>query len=149
MNNVVPWKTNLHYPGIKKVGIGFEEMFSSLHHIASQSSGTPSKYPPYNLSRKGDQHTISVALAGFTKDEITVTKKDRTLTISGKKAASVEDPKEEIWHRGIAKRDFSLDFALATYVDVIKADMRDGILSVILQQDIPEEKKPQIIAIEG
>jgi molecular chaperone IbpA len=155
MNTAVPFsKTTPQWlpafkPEIDRLGIGFDEVFSSLHSLVTQSASNTPKYPPYNLYRKDDQYTIDLALAGFTKDEISITKKDRTLTIEGSKSSEAEDPKEEMLYRGMAKRNFSLNFALAAYIEVVSAEMRDGVLKVNLRQDIPEEKKPKVIDIAG
>lgn len=154
MNTVMPFKYPNQFsppfkPEIDRLGIGFEEAFASLHSLVTQAGANPPKYPPYNLRRKEDHYTIDVALAGFTKAEISVTKKDKTLIIEGSKLPEVEDPKEEMVYRGMAKRNFSLSFALAAYVDVVSAEMKDGVLKVILKQETPEEKKPKVIDISG
>ena len=106
---------------------------------------TPS-YPPYNIIKVDeDDYTIEMAVAGFSKNDIEIVQQEQTLTIEGKK--DKEDTSNYV-HRGIAARNFKHTFALADYVEVESAKFTDGILSVKIKREVPEEKKPRTITVK-
>ena len=124
--------------------VGFERQIDTLAKM-TESMGRGSTYPPYNIVKHDeDKFTVEMALAGFTKAEVSIQVKDNVLTIKGSKATKRED---EFMHRGIGTRDFTSEFVLADYVEVAKAVMLDGILFVDLERLVPEEHKPKVIDI--
>jgi molecular chaperone IbpA len=125
--------------------VGFDRLFNLLDSVSGFDQG-PTAYPPYNIERLGDnEYQITMAVAGFSQDEIKVEVKEQTLNISGEKKA--EDRQREFLHRGIATRAFERRFQLADYVEVKGADLKDGLLHVTLVRNVPERLKPRTIAI--
>lgn len=124
--------------------VGFDRLFHMLDSI--NTGGEDGGYPPYNIERIADNsYRITMAVAGFTRDEITVEVKETTLTVKGEKKP--EETKREFLHRGIAQRGFDRRFQLADYVEVTSADLKDGLLHVDLVRNIPERMKPRTISI--
>jgi molecular chaperone IbpA len=123
--------------------IGFNRELNRLntaHKTNSQS------YPPYDLLKLDeDTYRISLAIAGFTKDDIDVSVDNGTLVIKGE---IVEVTDAEVVHKGIAGRKFVRSFALGEYMEVTGADMRDGMLHINVDRVIPEDKKPKVIRIK-
>ena len=136
----------LDIPALTKFGIGFDHMFDELNRIHSQQSGT--NYPPYNVVQLNeDEYMISLAVAGFGLDNLTVTK-DKNILVIGKNTIKEEDmPDINYLHRGISARDFRREFKLADHVEIENAHLELGILSVHLKREIPEAQKPKTIAI--
>lgn len=131
-------------PTVHKFGIGFDSMLDELMRVSSQSS---SNYPPHNVIKTGDNTVlIEMAVAGFEEGEISLTLENNMLTISGSQIKS--DPVNyEYLHRGLSSRDFEQNFRLAEHVEVKDATIKNGILTVLLEREVPEEKKPRSIAI--
>lgn len=127
--------------------IGFDRMFDELNKTVTNSRGLDN-YPPYNIAKLDDTHfVIEVAVAGFAESELDVELKDSKLTITGKKE-KLEDATEPTFvHKGISTRNFVREFNLADHVEVRGAKVVNGILSVALEQIVPEEKKAKKIAI--
>ncbi|HVX37908.1 MAG TPA: Hsp20 family protein [Hyphomicrobium sp.] len=124
--------------------IGFDRLFQMLDQSAGFDS--ESTYPPYNIERTGENaYRISLAVAGFSPEELKIEVKELTLTVSGEKAAEAES--KTYLHRGIAARAFERRFQLADHVDVIGARFENGLLHVDLVRNVPESKKPRTIAI--
>jgi molecular chaperone IbpA len=123
--------------------IGFNRELSRLnnaHKVNSQS------YPPYDLLKLDeDTYQISIAVAGFTKEDINVSVDNGTLIIKGE---IVEVTDAEVVHKGIAGRKFTRSFALGEYMEVTGADMKDGMLHINVERIVPEEKKPKAIKIK-
>lgn len=126
--------------------VGFDRLFNLLDQ--SSSDGSPG-YPPYNIERTGENaYRVTVAVSGFSKDELSIVAKENTLTIKGEKAANENSqPKNEVLYRGIAARAFERAFQLADYVLVKNASLENGLLHVDLERQIPEAKKPRSIPI--
>jgi len=125
--------------------VGFDRIFDMLDSAASQSG---SGYPPYNIEKAGDDlYRIVMAVAGFTEAELNVTQKESELLVSGKTQPSANDT--EYLYRGIAGRDFERRFQLAEYVKVVGAKLTNGLLTIELKREIPEEKRARAIRIEG
>ena len=122
--------------------VGFDRLFSMLDGFEAAPG-----YPPYNIERTGDNdYRISVAVAGFAENELSIEAKENTLTIKGEK--QVKDEKAgEVLYQGIAARAFERVFQLADYVVVKGASLENGLLHVDLAREIPEAKKPRQIAI--
>jgi molecular chaperone IbpA len=132
-------------PAFNKFGIGFENLFDDLQRVTQIQSST--NYPPHNVIKTGDNTvTIEVAVAGFAEGEIDISLDQRLLTITGNKKRE-DDAAHEYLHRGISSRDFKQTFPLAEHVEVKGATIRDGILTVLLEREIPESAKPKSIAI--
>jgi molecular chaperone IbpA len=132
-------------PGFNKFGIGFENLFDDLQRVTQIQSST--NYPPHNVIKTGDNTvTIEVAVAGFAEGEIDISLDQRLLTITGAKKTE-KDESVEYLHRGISSRDFKQTFPLAEHVEVKGASIKDGILTVYLEREIPESAKPKSIAI--
>ncbi len=127
--------------------VGFDRLFQLLDGFAGPDGDAPT-YPPYNIERKGEnEYRISMAVAGFTRDDLKVDVKESTLSIRGEKQA---DGKEtEFLHRGIAQRGFERRFQLADHVEVTGADLVDGLLHIDLVRNVPESMKPRTIEIGG
>ena len=121
--------------------IGFDRMIERMRDTAPNQQA----YPPYNIVKvDDDQYELQLAIAGFTYDDLDIQIKEGVLTIEGKQEAT--DEKHYI-HRGISGRSFSRVFTLADTVVVNGADLIDGILTVKLENVIPEAKKPRKIEI--
>lgn len=122
--------------------------FDRLAQLFDSASGFESEggYPPYNIERVAEnQYRITMAVAGFSEDEINIEVKDTALSVKGEKKP--DDAERQFLHRGIAGRTFERRFQLADFVEVKGASLKDGLLSVDLQRNIPERMKPRTIAI--
>ena len=124
--------------------IGFDRLFNVLDEVQRTAEES---FPPYNIERIDENRfQISVALAGFTPDEVALTAEQNVLTLEGKKA----DKEDKIFlHRGISTRNFKRQFNLADYVQVKSAEFDNGLLKIELVREIPEAMKPRRIAING
>lgn len=106
-----------------------------------------SNYPPHNIVKYADnKYGIEVAVAGFTKDEITVEVDQDQLMITGKRSSTTEGV--EYLHRGLAARDFEQSFTLAEYMEVKGAEVKDGMLKIEIERVVPEALKPRQIEIK-
>jgi molecular chaperone IbpA len=125
--------------------VGFDRLFDMLDQTAQYQANDT--YPPYNIERADDDHyRITLALAGFSPDEITITAEQNVLTVEGSKA---QKPETEYLYQGISARPFRRVFNLAEYVQVKNAAFENGLLRVDLEREIPEAMKPRRIAING
>lgn len=125
--------------------IGFDRLFNLLDQTSAEAAPG---YPPYNIERTGDNaYRITVAVSGFSQNDLTIVAKENTLTIKGEKASGDNREKSEVLYRGIAARAFERVFQLADYVQVKNASLENGLLHVDLVREIPEAKKPRTIAI--
>jgi molecular chaperone IbpA len=127
--------------------VGFDRL-SNLVDAASKLDDRSSAYPPYNIEVTGDNSfRISVAVAGFSANELDIQSQENTLTISGKHKDDSED--RHYLHRGIAGRSFDRRFQLADHVHVANAATANGLLHVDLVREIPEEQRPRRIEIKA
>ncbi len=122
------------------LGLDIDKFFSA--------TSTAPAYPPYNVIKlNDDEYVMEFAVAGFKKDNVSITTEKNILTVKGEK----EDPEFEknsgYVHKGIAGRKFTRSFTLPEYFEVVGAQMEDGILKINLERNIPEEKKPKSIRI--
>jgi molecular chaperone IbpA len=125
--------------------VGFDRLFNLLDSVTGFDQAATA-YPPYNIERLGDnEYRITMAVAGFSQDEVKVDVKEQTLSVSG--ATKVEEKAREYLHRGIAARNFERRFQLADHVEVKGADLQDGLLHIDLVRNVPERLKPRTIAI--
>ncbi|WP_291858373.1 Hsp20 family protein [Bradyrhizobium sp.] len=124
--------------------IGFDRLFDLAE--AAQRAGEDN-YPPYNIERLAEnRYQISLAVAGFSPDEISVTAEQNVVTIEGNKA---EKNEREFLYRGISTRSFKRQYSLADHVEVKGAAFDNGLLKIELVREIPEAMKPRRIAISG
>ena len=136
-------------PALTKFGIGFDNMFDELMRVSAQQSST--NYPPYDIVQiNEDEYMISMAVAGFGHDNLTVTKDKKFLIVEGKHSRETvenEDATTKYLHKGISERSFRREFQLADHVEISNAHLGLGILSVHLKREVPEDAKPKTIAI--
>jgi molecular chaperone IbpA len=134
-------------PALTKFGIGFDNMFDELMRVSAQQSST--NYPPYNIVQiNEDEYMISLAVAGFGLDNLSVTKDKKFLIIEGKEyQPDSEKIVPNYLHKGISNRDFRREFQLADHVEISNAHLELGILSIYLKREVPEDAKPKTIAI--
>jgi molecular chaperone IbpA len=120
--------------------VGFDRLFDML------DNGTRPDWPPYNIEKQGeDQYRISMALAGFGPNEIDLVQQGNVLTVSGEK--KTETKNEGMLHQGLAFRNFKHSFNLADHVKVTSANLENGLLSVELIREVPEQLKPRRIEV--
>jgi molecular chaperone IbpA len=127
--------------------IGFDRLVNLLDTVSGLGDEA-SGYPPYNIERLSDnEYRITMAVAGFSEDEIKVEVKENALSVRGEKKA--DGGERQFLHRGIAQRSFDRRFQLADYVEVKGADLKDGLLHIDLVRNLPERMKPRTIAIKA
>lgn len=124
--------------------VGFDRLFDEFFRLQSSTKSVPN-YPPYNLVKDGDSYTIEMAMAGLTDKDVDVVLEDRTLSITYEK--SEEDIDEGVIHKGLAQRSFKRSFNLADDIEVQKAQLKNGLLSIRMERIVPDEKKPQKIKL--
>ena len=121
--------------------VGFDHLFNELEHVTRHAQD---HYPPHNIIRTSEtDYLIELAVAGFSRDELNIEVKDRTLTVTGEHKSKGR----EYIHRGISTKKFKRTFRLSEHVQVYGADLKDGILSVELKYEIPEALRPRRIEI--
>jgi len=126
--------------------LGFENAFAALDNAAHLLTATQTAFPPVNVVKKDEYNfTVELAVAGYKLDEIEITAERNSLKVTGKKT---EDDTREYLVKGIAGRKFARQFVLSDTVVVRDANLADGILSVHLENVIPEEQKPRKIEIK-
>jgi len=139
--------TTIDYSPLFRNSIGFDRfvpMLDSAMHTESSKSG----YPPYNIKViEENSYAITLAVAGFTENELDIQVKSNTLTIQGHKDQS--DEKRHYLYQGIAERNFERKFNLADFIEVTGAKLNNGLLTVKLSKVIPEAMKPKRIAINS
>jgi molecular chaperone IbpA len=144
--NKIPYFDPFSFPDISKSAIGFDDVFKKLNQITENLPKVPT-YPPYNIRKIDDtKYVIEVAVAGFGSQDIEVEIDEGTLTIKGSTNASTY-PATEYLFKGIADRAFTRKFSLADTVVVKNADLMNGMLKIMLERLIPEEKKPKKVKI--
>ncbi|MEM8633027.1 MAG: Hsp20 family protein [Pseudomonadota bacterium] len=125
--------------------VGFDQIADLMDRVLTNDVSQPS-YPPYNIEKTADDaYRISVAVAGFTGDDLNVEVKENALVVAAKKAS--EDKDRKFLHRGIATRAFERRFHLADHVRVTGAAHEDGMLHIDLVREVPEALKPRQIEI--
>lgn len=132
--------TTFDFAPLFRTAIGFDR----LARLIDGATEAPA-YPPYNIEKTGeDTYCLTMAVAGFSPDDLDIQVKENTLTVSGR----VQEPKQgEVLYRGIASRAFERRFVLADHMVVEGADLRNGLLHVALKRVVPEALKPRKIAI--
>lgn len=130
-----------------RTAIGFDRLADMLSNASRVDSNG---YPPYNIESLGeDRYRITMAVAGFGRDELDIVSEQNTLTVSGSKREGDDDGggEREFLYRGIANRSFERRFQLADHVKVSGADLENGLLHIELQRELPERMKPRKIEI--
>jgi molecular chaperone IbpA len=131
------------YSPLFRTAIGFDRM-ARLIDTAQETASAPT-YPPYNIAKTGeDSYRLTMAVAGFSQDNLELTVKDNQLIVSGK---LTDESTGELLYRGIAGRAFERRFALADHIVVDGADLQHGLLHVALKRVVPEALKPRRISI--
>jgi molecular chaperone IbpA len=138
-------KTTLDFSPLFRSGIGFDRVFDVLDSVSQVQ--VLDNWPPYDIVKEGDDaYRISMAVAGFDRDELNITQRPNLLVVSGKKTG---DDNTQYLHRGIAGRAFERRFELADHVRVADARVENGLLHVFLVREIPEAMKPRRIEIRS
>ena len=132
---------------ITPFSVGFDRVFDRL--VDYDTNYTTGGFPPYNIRKTDDfKHVIEIALAGFSKAEIDVILTDGVLEIKSSNLPTTEKPKDDMIHKGIAKRSFTRKFTLADDIEVKDAKLVNGLLKIDLEQIVPEHKKPKTIKVK-
>lgn len=129
--------------------VGFDHLSRLIDSAFKVDERGPS-YPPYNIAKLSeDDYEITMAVAGFKEDELSIITQDNTLVVRGSSAEKEEKDAKNYLHRGIATRSFERTFSLADHVRVEGASLADGLLTITLKHEIPEASKPRTIAINS
>ncbi|WP_109113152.1 Hsp20 family protein [Aeromonas caviae] len=135
---------SIDFSPLYRSAIGFDRLATLIESAASNGNAG---YPPYNIEQLGDSdYRISMAVAGFTQEELELSFQENLLTVKGSKQADTE---RNYLYQGIAERGFERRFQLADYVRVKGADLKDGLLHIDLVREVPEAMKPRKIEING
>lgn len=127
--------------------VGFDRLFSMFDSLAQPSEAAQS-YPPYNIERISENdYRITMAVAGFSENELEIEAHRNQLTIKGAKAEEQVEPLSEVLYRGIASRAFERRFQLADFVEISGASLKNGLLHIDLKREIPEQMKPRKIEV--
>lgn len=135
-------RTNFDFAPYFRSTVGFDRLFDLLDNTNRLTMA--SDWPPYNIVRSGeDGYVISLAVPGFSMNELEITQQPNMLVVSGKKA----DEDGDVLHRGIPTGNFTHKFELADYVDVVDARLSEGLLTIEFKREVPETMKPRRIEI--
>ena len=140
------------FTGLRPFTVGFDDMFNHFDHMVDHLPHlTANNYPPYNIVKTGSlTYDIQVALAGYSKKDISVSFENNILkieSVKSKEEKEVED-NDGVLHQGIAKRSFSKSFTIAEDVEVKGAELKDGLLRVSLEKIVPDHRKARTINIK-
>lgn len=137
----------MDFAPLLRSSIGFENLNRLVDFATRGESDT---YPPYNIEKLAeDAYRISMAVAGFSRDELELIVQDNVLVVIGKAEPRADEAERQFLHRGIAKRAFERRFQLADTIKVTGAGYADGLLNIELKREVPEHKKPRRITIDG
>ena len=137
--------TTFDFSPLYRTSVGFDRLASMMSSATRQDQGN--SYPPYNIRTTGEDHyQITMAVAGFSEDDIDIITEHNRLVITGKRADEEEEQVEYL-HRGIATRSFERHLNLADHVKVVRANLENGLLHIDLEREIPEAMKPRSIKI--
>ena len=135
----------MDFTPLSRSSIGFDRLFDMLETVAQAEQAE--NYPPYNIEKIGeDAYRITLAVAGFTIDELSITSQPNRLVVAGRQA---ENGTRQYLYHGIAGRAFQRQFGLADYMKVAGAELKNGMLSIDLVREVPEAMKPRQIEIAG
>ena len=140
--------TTFDFAPLYRSTVGFDHLASLLDSVTSSERNQPA-YPPYNIELlEQDKYRITMAVAGYDQNEISITSENNTLTVAASKADKGNDEKRRTYlHQGIAERNFKRQFKLADHVKVVAASLNNGLLHIQLEREIPEAMKPRSIPI--
>ena len=139
--------TTLDLPSIHRHFVGFDNIFNEMDRIF-ENSAKGQGYPPYNIAQLNEnEYMISIAVAGFGMDNLSIEKDKDALKIEG--TAPKGDEEVNYLHRGIGGRSFRREFTLADHVEVQNAELVNGMLNIHLKREVPEEMKPKKIEINA
>jgi molecular chaperone IbpA len=139
--------TTIDFSPLFRSMIGFDRLSSALETAYRTE---PGGYPPYNVEVHGENdYRVTMAVAGFSQDDLEIEVTDNVLRVSGARADQDKDQETRYLYRGIATRSFERKFQLADYVRVVDARLENGLLHVELRREIPEAMKPRKIEIRG
>jgi molecular chaperone IbpA len=142
--------SHISFTPLLRQTIGFDRFNDLFETLLQDSDERFEAYPPYNIEKTGENdYRITLAVAGFGENDLDIVTEGDRLKISGRIETKDEETKPEYLHRGIATRAFERSFRLADHIKVENANLKDGLLTVELVREIPEEKKPRMIAING
>jgi len=137
--------TTFDFSPLYRTSVGFDRLASLMSSATRQDQGN--SYPPYNIRITSEDHyRITMAVAGFSDDDIAITSEQNRLLVSGNRADEPEEQGEYL-HRGIATRSFERRFNLAEHVRIVGASLENGLLHIDLEREIPEAMKPRTIKI--
>jgi molecular chaperone IbpA len=137
-------RTTLDFSPLFRSTVGFDRLLDMLDQVSRVEPMT--NWPPYNIEKAGDdQYRITMAVAGFSPNEIKLVQQENTLFVNGQKHPEPEGV--QVLHRGIATRAFKQTFSLADHVKVTGAGLENGLLTIELKREVPEELKPRRIEI--
>jgi molecular chaperone IbpA len=144
MEDVV-MRTSFDFAPLYRSSVGFDRIFGLLENATRGQM--PDNWPPYDIAKISENaYRISMAVAGFSQDELDVSTQPNLLVVAGQKNG---EPTGEYLHRGIANRSFTRRFELADHVKVTGANFVNGLLTIDLQREIPDEMKPRRIEIKA
>jgi molecular chaperone IbpA len=139
--------TTIDFSPLFRSMIGFDRLSSALETAYRTE---PGGYPPYNVEVHGENdYRVTMAVAGFSQDDLEIEVTDNVLRVSGARAEQDKDQETRYLYRGIANRSFERKFQLADYVRVVDARLENGLLHIDLRREIPEAMKPRKIEIRG
>tara|TARA_Y100000590_G_C15702239_1_gene1007235 strand:- start:1044 stop:1481 length:438 start_codon:yes stop_codon:yes gene_type:complete len=135
---------------LRPFSVGFDSIFDEFDRLLESSERYNSNYPPYNIHRVDDNnYKIEVALAGYSKDDIEIELKDNTLSVRNKqKEKVINGDNNGVIHKGISTRQFERAFTISEDIKVVSAELKNGLLSIELEREVPEEKKSRLIDIK-
>ena len=141
------------FTGLRPFTVGFDEMFDHFDHMVDHlpHMTAANSYPPYDIVKTGSlTYDIQVALAGYSKKDISVSFENNILKIESVKSKEEKEVEDNngVLHKGIAKRSFSKGFTIADDVEVKGAELKDGLLKVSLEKIVPDHKKARTINIK-
>ncbi|NBQ35773.1 MAG: hypothetical protein EBU16_04605 [Actinobacteria bacterium] len=137
------------FPNLESWAVGFDRPMRLLDEMSNALTGRNTSFPPYNIKQLNDDHyQIEMAVAGFSKKDLKIELANNQLTIEGSQQSSDESTGANYLYKGIAARQFRQSFALEDHVKVLGSELKDGVLKIELERQIPEEMKPRSIEIK-
>ena len=130
--------------------IGFDRMANLVDNLFQTSDSSNSNFPPYNIEKIGEaDYRITMAVAGFSENELDVTIHEGTLIVVGRSEQESVDDNKTFLYRGIAGRQFERRFQLADFIEIKSASLNNGLLHINLKREVPEKMKPRKITIDN
>ena len=137
------------FPNLESWAVGFDRPMRLLDEMSNALTGRNTSFPPYNIKQiNDDRYQIEMAVAGFSKGDLKIELANNQLTIEGSQQSSDESNDANYLYKGIAARQFRQSFALEDHVKVLGSELKDGVLKIELERQIPDEMKPRTIEIK-